>query len=67
MKKLIIFSVLLLFLASPAQAMVFVKNYTRYTSEYQETYGSTQDIIEANRPEIAPRYRGWKAILNLFR
>ncbi len=56
-----------LFLAPRAEAMVMVKNYTRYTGvfvepvEYAEVRVDGQEKIDER-----PRFTGWKAILNIF-
>lgn len=56
-----------------AQAMVMVKNYTRYTStfvepaEYIKSDTNRTRWESTDKNEEEPRYTGWKSILNLFR
>lgn len=80
MKKFVLLAFLLAFfgvLALPtaeAQAMIIVKNYTRYSSEYADEYNDTYNRAALSRsrfdsadkrPETGP-YKGWKSIFNIF-
>ena len=61
-----------LFAAPRAEAIVMVKNYTRYTSTYAEPVEYKTDANRTsweswNKDEETPRYTGWKSFLNLFR
>ncbi|MBI2050572.1 MAG: hypothetical protein HYT31_02095 [Parcubacteria group bacterium] len=62
-----------LFLAPSANAMVMVKNYTRYTGAYvaplEYVKGNTTalDSDDSEKGDERPRYTGWKSILNIFR
>lgn len=61
-----------LFLAPAAEAIVMVKNYTRYTSTFAEPIEYKTDVSRSrwegwDKDEAAPRYTGWKSFLNLFR
>ncbi len=61
-----------LFAAPQAEALVMVKNYTRYTGTYAEPIEYKTDVNRTrweswDKDEAPPRYTGWKSFLNLFR
>jgi len=61
-----------LFIAPQAQAVVILKNYTRFTPTFNNFY---ETRFESNRKswedwdkgEEPAKYTGWKSIFNLFR
>lgn len=69
---LVLVAALLLPAAAPAQAMVMVKNYTRYTGAfvdpiaYAKEDATAQDSDDSEKSDERPRYTGWKSILNIF-
>lgn len=54
-----------LFLAPSADAMVMVKNYTRYNATFEEPAEYVESVKSAAVEERA-RFTGWKSIFNIF-
>ncbi len=54
-----------LFLAPSADALVMVKNYTRYNATFEEPAEYLGSIKPAASEE-RPRFTGWKSIFNIF-
>lgn len=64
--------VISLLIAPQAQAVVILKNYTRYTptfnNSYETRYESDRKVMEDwGKDEEPAKYTGWKSIFNIFR
>lgn len=61
-----------LLIVPQAQAVVILKNYTRFTptfnSSYETRFESNRKVLEDwDKDEEPTKYTGWKSIFNLFR
>lgn len=61
-----------LLLAPSAQAVVILKNYTRYTPTFNNSYEiryeeNRKTWEDWDKDEEPVKYTGWKSIFNLFR
>jgi len=61
-----------LLIAPTAQAVVIIKNYTRYTPSFNNSYETRYELNRKSwedwdKDEEPTKYTGWKSIFNLFR